>query len=319
MESFEILYKKDMENWEFLDFLCCFRYLEDMAKARLTNVGLNVLLNDIKDVCRMKGIDVLDQYDKELRLFKNHYINKRIDEEKTATRKKGANTPTNASWRALNGELSNTENMSIIKELRTDQARLALLLTRSSGARLTEILRLKISDLELVKGNDENRYLSLCIRRGKNCPKGIIPVYLTCYKNNIEKDMCPIRCLKAYTLKWKTVLKQEEGSFCFPSSPKHQGYHISGKAITDRWNRGSANLGLPEDQYVQAHSGHKQLVITACALKMTKEQILEATNWSSLKVLPMYVEGPSDDTLSKRIANLTTAELDEKLGHMLDF
>ena len=205
------------------------------------------------------------------------------------------------------------------KWLRTSQALLGLVLSRSSGARLEELLRLKKSDLKPMQADDGRVYLSLCIRRGKSCPKGVIPTFYKCFQNVKNPELCPIKALNWYLDQFGESLISDEGDYLFPSSLKHKQYHLSGRAMTGRWNKESRMLNLPKEHYCQAHSGHKVFIITACALKMTREQILEATNWSSLKVLPMYVEGPTPDNYNKQLTNYSATELDTMVGHMYNF
>ena len=160
---------------------------------------------------------------------------------------------------------------------------------------------------------------TICVRRGKSCPKGVIPRYYICHKNNIDRELCPIKTLKAYQEEWGDLLFSGEGSFVFPSNHVYQSHKISEKAITDRWNKACKDLDLPKDQYVQAHSGHRLLVLMGLALKVSKEQIMEATSWSSTKVLPMYAEGPTENGLTKQIASLPVSDLDSRLQSQLSF
>ena len=196
---------------------------------------------------------------------------------------------------------------------------LGLVLSRSSGARLEELLRLKKSDLKPLETDDGRVYISLCIRRGKSCPKGVVPTFYKCFQNKKDPELCPIKAMNWYLGQFGGTVVEHDGDFLFPSSLKHKNFHLSGRAMTARWNKEARMLNLPKEHYCQAHSGHKLFVITACALKMTREQILEATNWSSLKVLPMYVEGPTPDNFNMQLTNYSAAELDKRVGHMYDF
>ena len=317
MVTFEKACKKKMENWSLIDTLMCFRHLERECDRRLVNTGVQNIMNNMKDAMKLEGSGVMITYEKELRLFLNYFLNNRTDKQDEPTRKKGANTPPVRVWRQMSEHLRQPPaEASLKKKLRSAQANLALVVSRACGARLSEIVRLKFSDLQLVENGRDHRFLSICVRRGKSCPKGFIPTYYRCYKNNEDKILCPIRALKNYMKTWCMILNQDAGNYVLPSSIDYQQYNISEKAITDRWNSMSKELKLPKEHHIQAHSGHKMFVMSACALGCTENQILEATNWSSLKVLPMYVEGKTEANVSKRLSMINAIDLDKKLSSL---
>ena len=307
------------ENWKLIEILTAILYLEDVAKTKLTHVSVKNLLYSMRDALRLHDVYCMDRWEKEIKCFMTYHINQRIDKAEKPTKKKSANSPPNQVWLRMIKSLGAYNGESEIKWLRTAQALLGLVLSRSAGARLDELLRLKRSDIEPKITEDGTPYVSLCIRRGKSCPKGVIPVYYKCFPNTKNPELCPIKALIWYFDQFGDDLVKNDGDFVFPSSYDHKEFHLSGRAMTARWNKESRMLGLPKKHYCQAHSGHRVFVITACALKMTKEQILEATNWGSLKVLPMYVEGPTPDNYNNQLTKFTAKELDKKVGHMYDF
>ena len=78
-------------------------------------------------------------------------------------------------------------------------------------------------------------------------------------------------------------------------------------------------LNLPKHCYPMAHSGHDCLLVLAVAQKRPKEEILDATNWSNMKPLSHYIEGPTANSINMTLATTSVNELDDITSDLRDF
>lgn len=297
------------------------RYLESTSKQHLSHNGLRNLMQDIKVVFESWSLNQFEVYDKEIKLILNSYLNDRIDREKLPWSKRNANRPPYKIWLLLSEtmakSLRNNDFTSEDKKMRLHQALLALVWTRSCGARLAEVMRLKLSDVKALKLENGHWYLNLNIRRSKSNRKGKKMLNYKCLKNDLEPGLCPIRTFQSY-LKNNTRICQP-GDWIFPSSHKHFGKKISGKAMTDSWKKTATMLNLPKHYYPMAHSGHDCLLVLAVAQKQPQEEILDATKWSNIKTLSHYVEGPTANNINYTLATTPVDELDNLTRDLRDF
>ena len=297
------------------------RYLESTSRKNMTHNGLRNLMQDIKVVFESWQLNQFDVYDKEIKLILNSYINDRIDKDKLPWSKRNANRPPYKIWRLLADTMEKiikqNDFTSEDKLMRMNQARLALIWTRACGARLAEIMRLKLSDIKCLSMENQHAYLNLNIRRSKSNRKGKKMFSYKCLQNNIEPSLCPVRAFRQYLLDNPRIC--QPGDWVFPSSHKFFDRKISGKAITDSWKKTSKMLDLPKHYYPMAHSGHDCLLVLAVAQKRPKEEIMDATNWSSIRNLSHYVEGPSANNINFTLATATVEELDNLTIDLRDF
>ena len=297
------------------------RYLESTSTRNLTHNGLRNLLQDIKVVFESWQLNQFDIYDKEINLIMNSYINERIDKDDLPWSKRNANRPPYKIWRLISNTMDKiikqNEFTSEDKLMRMGQARLALVWTRSCGARLAEIMRLKLSDIKPLTLENGHLYLSLNIRRSKSNRKGKKMFNYKCLKNYMDPSLCPIQVFRQYLLNNPRI--SQPGDWVFPSSHKYFDRKISGKAITDSWKKTSKMLNLPNHMHPMAHSGHDCLLILAVAQKRPKEEILDVTNWTSIKNLSHYVEGPTANNINYTLATTSVEELDNLTNDLRDF
>ena len=287
----------------------------------MSHNGLRNLMQDIKVVFESWQLNQFDVYDKEIKLILNSYINDRIDKDKLPWSKRNANRPPYKIWRLLADTMEKiikqNDFTSEDKLMRMNQARLALIWTRACGARLAEVMRLKLSDIKCLTMENQHAYLNLNIRRSKSNRKGKKMFSYKCLQNKIEPSLCPVRAFRQYLLDNPRI--SQPGDWVFPSSHKFFDRKISGKAITDSWKKTSKMLDLPKHFYPMAHSGHDCLLVLAVAQKRPKEEIMDATNWTSIRNLSHYVEGPSANNINYTLATATVEELDNLTIDLRDF
>ena len=156
--------------------------------------------------------------------------------------------------------------------------------------------------------------MELTIRRGKASRTGRRPTYAKCFENKVEPLLCPI----AAFVKYATELRRQDlfndlNALLFPTEKGHEQYPISRKAITTGpWKNWCNQLCIPKKHRPQGHSGHALLINTAWVFDQNEEQLLDITNWNSIRNLPEYVEGPKENSINIIKTSMSAAQLDEK-------
>ena len=297
------------------------RYLESTSRKNLSHNGLRNLMQDIKVIFETWNLNQFEIYDKEVKLILNSYINNRIDQEKLPWSKRNANRPPYKIWllmaKTMEKTLAQNEFTNQDKYLRMHQAKLALIWSRSCGARLAEIMRLKLSDIKPLYLENGHPYLNINIRRSKSNRKGKKMFNYKCLRNNLEPSLCPIRAFQVYLRGNPRICRP--GDLVFPSSHRHFEKTINGKAIVDSWKKTSQMLNLPKHFYPMAHSGHDCLLILAVAQKRPQEEIIDVTNWTSIKPLSHYIEGPTANNINYTLATTSVDELDNITRDLREF
>ena len=320
--TFENLIGVEIENWTVAEIFASWRYLESLPRQRLTHGGLQKKLDDIQKVFESFNLPQFQDHSRALKIMRNGYINSRIDNEQTPWTKKNANRPPYSVWKTV--ALAMEERIVLncftnaTKKLRLHQALLALIWCRSCGARLREIMRIKCSDISVRSmGEGQPPYLNLNIRRSKSNQRAKKQLNYKLVENTLEPVLCPMRALKLYLRAYPMI--KSEGDFIFISSLDHREHAIDGKLMTDAWNNICDELLLEPHHYPQAHSGHDCFIILAMAQKRPKEEILDATQWKSLEVLPHYVQGPSVNGINHSLATTKVEDLDNLMQVLVEY
>ena len=102
-------------------------------------------------------------------------------------------------------------------------------------------------------------------------------------------------------------------SLLFPSEKGFEDFHITRKSITTGpWLTWYKQLNLPKHHRPQGHSGHAMLINTAWFFDQNEEQLLDITNWNSIRNLPEYVENPKENSINIIKTAMSADQLDEK-------
>ena len=322
MLTFANLIEIDLEHWTKFEIFAAWQYLERTAKQRLCHRGLKNRLGDIRNVFYDEDLPNYDRYEKEINLFCNAYINNRIDKADKPWVKKSANRPPYKTWKLISQTMESLIENNNFKDpnktLHLWEARLILVWSRACGARLAELLRLKISDItSLTMKNGQIAYLDLNIRRSKSNRLGKKELHYKCVLNCVDTVLCPISCFYEYLAAHPWI--QHDGDYVFPSSRDHRQYHISDGAIKYNWNKISKMLQLPKNQYPMSHSGHDCLLCLAYAKNKNPSEILDITQWNSMSVMDAYIQGPKINGLNVELATTSVEELDEDIMDVLEF
>ena len=299
-------------EWTIWHVCTAWNAVKEEYLKKFTPNGWLCKMKDFKSALDLVGLKVHKSWNKELMLYMNNQLKSEIDKAAEPYKKKSANKPPYQVWKKLIENCTPTMIHSKVKVLRAAQGKILLIWTLSSGARMDELLRLRKSDIFVTKKGQFN-YISLTVRRGKASRSGKRPTYLQCFENLKEPSFCPILAFINYV---EVLISQnlfnKDDCLLFPSSLDHPDDTISRKAIIDQWKKTATKLNLPKEHYPQAHSGHAQLVNTAWAFNQNDEQLLDITNWNSIRNLPEYVESPKEDSINIIKTTLTAEDLDAK-------
>ena len=312
-----------IKKWGVTEIMTAWVALETSKKRRLTTNGWLLKLKDMKLVFESMNLNQMTSFSREINFLSQQYVKERIDTDEEPHKKSSANQPPYWVWEKL--VLATKADPTHKKDhKRLNQLQLHVLLTwsLSTGARLAELMRLKVSDVGMVNSKGL-KYLRLTIRRGKSSRDGRKPIHYKCIQDKVKPELCPIQAFVNYgnlVLKSGPVFRSQ-GDFVFPMKPRPDSRfkkHQTARNITDGWKKFAEDLGIPEEFYPQAHSGHKCLLNAAYAMQCSKKEIMDIANWNSTKCMQDYVEAPNENTLNAKLCRMTIAELDEKCKHSRD-
>ena len=320
--TFANLIEIDLENWSKFEIFAAWQYLERTAKQELSHTGLRNHLMDIKNVFQDEGLDLFTKFDREIKLFTNGYINSRIDNSDKPWTKKSANRPPYKVWKqiskAMSDQLVANKFTNALKRLRLMQSRILLIWSRSSGARLEELVRLKISDIQVMTMKSNNlMYLDLNIRRSKSNRQGKKEKHHKCFKNVVDEILCPVKCFEEYLESYPSI--SQPGDYVFPSGLEHTDRYVNGSAVVYNWSKTCKMLNLPPELHPKGHSGHDCLICLAYAKNKNPTEILDITQWNSMAVMPNYIQGPKPEGLGIEIATTSVDDLDTSIIDVLEF
>lgn len=320
LKSFESLLGIKMENWEISEIMSAWVALEHNGRKLLTTDGWLKKCKAMEEAFDSMNIRCMDRFAREIDFLTQQYVKERIDNEDEPHKKVSANQPPYWVWEKLIVETSYASpRMSDKKRLKRMQLHVLLAWSLACGARMAELLRLKVSDIE-VKTDLGLKFLKLTIRRGKSSRTGRKPIYYKCFEEKLKPKVCPIKAFLSYcnlTLRSGKVF-DKPGDLLFhlepkpsPKSRKIMDPTSFAKMCTPYCER----LNIPFEFYPQGHSGHKCLLNAAYAMQCTKKEIMDIANWSSTKCMQDYVEAPNPECLNVRLTEMTIEEIDEKCKH----
>ena len=266
------------------------------------------------------NIRCMERFSREINFLTQEYVKERIDNEDDPHKKISANQPPYWVWEKLIVETSSfSRNLGDKKKLKQMQLHVLLSWSLACGARMAELVRLKVSDVE-VKDDFGLKFIKLTIRRGKSSRTGRKPIYYKCFEEKIKTNVCPIRAFLAYcnlTLRSGKVF-DKPGDLLFHKEPKpspKSREFMDPTSFTRGCKPFCEKLDIPFEFCPQGHSGHKCLLNAAYAMQCSKKEIMDIANWSSTQCMQDYVEAPNPESLNVRLTEMTIEEIDDKCKH----
>ena len=320
LKNFENLLGIKMEKWEISEIMSAWVALEHNGQKLLTTDGWLKKAKDMREAFESMDICCMDKFSREINFLTQEYVKERIDSEDTPHKKISANQPPYWVWaKLIDMTRSDIPSISDDKRLRQMQLHVLLSWSLACGARMAELCRMKVSDVEIIN-KDGLKFLKLTIRRGKSSRTGRKPIYYKCFEETIKKDVCPIKAFLNYC---KLELRsgkafEKQGDLLFHQDPKPKPNcrkAMDSSAFARGCKPYCEKLKLPIEFWPQGHSGHKCLLNAAYAMQCTKKEIMDIANWSSTQCMQDYVEAPNPNSLNVRLTKLTIDEIDEKCKH----
>ena len=267
----------------------------------------------VKSIFRQQGFPLTESVERKVRMALNVHIKQRLDKSENPTKDKSAPRLSPVQWVEIQEWLSKEPSLENTDNFRNKKfmAMLSISIGFSTGLRLTEIHRLKYSDLDFDGENE----IRIRIRRSKSNRKGDKIVIQVAPAFEAEPLLCPIRNLLNYVETMDKIMFK--GAFIF--SDDKRGERLTRiENLTTYWRKGAKGAGLAEEYWPQAHSHHNAKINLGRALGYSEEQIIDAMNWSSVSVLHQYLRrtNASKESIAYGITSLTAAELTKRTSHL---
>ena len=198
LKNFENLLEIKMEDWGISEIMSAWVALEDNGRKKLTTDGWLKKAKEMREACDSMNVRCMSRFAREINFLTQEYVKERIDSEDTPHKKISANQPPYWVWEKLIVETKvDKPSNSDDKRLRQLQLHVLLSWSLACGARMAELCRMKVSDVEM-KNIHGLKFLKLTIRRGKSSRTGRKPIYYKCFEEPIKVAVCPIKAFLEY-------------------------------------------------------------------------------------------------------------------------
>ena len=266
----------------------------------------------VKGIFRDRGHPLSEAMERRVRVALNDHENKRIDGAEKPSKDRSAPRLSPVQWLKIQEWLlkegpENTPNFKNKKYM----AMLSISIGFPTGLRLSEIHRIKYSDLDL-DGEDEIR---IRIRRSKSNRKGDKIQWQVAPAFAAEPLLCPVRNLLLYVEENQKIMYP--GAYIF--SDDQEGKKLTRiNNLVNYWRKGAKGAKLERKFWPEAHSFHNSKINMARALGYSEEQITDAMNWTSVSVLHRYLRRTNEDKegIAYNITSLSAEDLTKATAHL---
>ena len=265
----------------------------------------------VKTIFENQGYPMDPVEERKVRMALNMHYKQRLDEAENPTKDKSAPMLAPTDWVKIQKWLMDTKFTTKAFQNKKYMAMLSIAFGFSTGLRLTEIHRLKYSDLDL-NGDDE---IKLRIRRSKSNRRGSKKVWQVAPAYEAEPLLCPVQILMLYVERMNKTMAP--GAFIF--SDDEMGTKLTRvENLTNYWRMGAEGAGLDEDKWPAAHSHHNSKINMARALGYSDIEITDAMNWSSTSVLHQYLRRVNEvkEGIAYRMTSISAEELTRQTSHL---
>ena len=264
-----------------------------------------------KSIFEKRGYPISTVEERKVRMALNMHYKQRLDEAENPTKDKRAPLLSPVDWIKIQKWLLKTKFTTEAFRNKKYMGMLSVAFGFSTGLRLTEIHRLKYSDLDL----NGTEGLRLRIRRSKSNRRGSKKIWQVAPAYEAEPLLCPVQMLMLFVEKTQKVMYP--GSWIF-ADDKDGKKLTRVENLTTYWKMGAEGAGLPEEVWPEAHSHRNSKINMARALGYSDTEITDAMNWSSTSVLQQYLRklNENKEGIAYKMTSMSAAELTAKTSHL---
>ena len=284
-----------------------------------TKSGKKIVINSmerkfglVKTIFESKGHPIPIDTERRVRVALNDHYKIRLDKAENPTKDGTAPMLSPEQWVKIQKWLEEESNSSTYNfRNKNHMAMLAISFGFPTGLRLSEIHRLKYSDLDL-DGEEEIR---LRIRRSKSNRRGHKKVWQVAPAFGMEPWLCPVQNLMKYVDNMKKFMAP--GAYIFADD--EEGRKLTNiENIVRYWRKGAKAIGLPRSKWPGAHSFHNQKINIARALGYSDVEITDAMNWQSTSVLHQYLRRVNESRggIAYKLTSLSAEDLTRLTSHL---
>ena len=304
---------KNKSEWEAKEIFSFILVLEISKKGkRIVTTSLKRKFFLVRSIFAESNLPNFETNQRMLKMALQEHIKNRIDKAEKPTEDRAAPLLSPNDWLEIQKWLrEHTEGSTYNFTNKRHMAMLSISLGFSTGLRLTEIHRLRYSDINL----DNKGALKLRIRRSKSNRDGRKLVWQVAPVHKAESLLCPVQNLIWYISEMKKSTRG--GAYVFSDDPEGEKMTRIDN-LRNYWVLGAKKAGLPKEKWPKAHSFHGAKVNLARALGYTDEAIVDSMNWQSTSVLQEYLRNKNlkEDGVAYELTNMTAKELTEKTSHL---
>ena len=307
-------WKKNLKDWGPGEIFSLIMILESSTKTgkRIVITSLKRKYFLVRSIFQQRGLSNFDENRRELSMALQDHIKERIDRDPTPSPDRAAPLLSPLEWLAiqkwLKANIKGTTNNFTNKRY---MAMLSISLGFSTGLRLTEIHRLKFSDIDWNHPSG----LRLRIRRSKSNRDGRKLIWQIAPIHKAESLLCPVQNF-IWFLKG-TGKEVKDNAYIFADD-------IEGvkqtriENLKNYWTLAAKKANLPKAKWPKAHSHHCAKVNLARALGYTEEEIVDSMHWQSVSVLQEYLRNGdlNKDGVAFELSSLTAEELTKRTAHL---
>ena len=299
--------------WGANETFCFLLVLETIPRSgkKIVIESLERKYGLVKSIFEKRGYPLDGIEERKVRMALNVHIKQRLDEADKPTTDKSAPLLSPLDWIKIQTWLLNTKFTTKAFRNKKYMAMLSIAFGFSTGLRLTEIHRLKYSDLDL-NGDDGIR---LRIRRSKSNRRGSKKVWQVAPAYEAEPLLCPVQILMLYVEKTGKVMLPGAYIFADDEEGKQQ---TRIENLTTYWRMGAEGAGMAEEMWPAAHSHHNSKINMGRALGYSDVEITDAMNWSSTSVLHQYLRRVNEvkEGIAYRMTSISAEELTRQTSHL---
>ena len=276
--------QKRLASWSVADILDFVIAIDESREEIICDQTLMGYYRDIRDCFRELDINTFYTQERALKCAMNLYRQELIKKLGANIKKKKPNLVKKGTWRKILQFL-----LSPIGQSENDKAwnrvvGLCLTWCLTSGARVADVLNLKIESMTEVTLENGDTCWTVDINEGKSNRYGNRESRVVLYKKPNNFIFCPMENYWSFYDRFPDL----KGPFCI-SNPDDPSVKIKTSQIMTRLGQRCKVLGLTRLQTPDAHSMRVYFVNHALERGISAEKIAQSVNWSSSAMISHYM------------------------------